>query len=448
MVFRDPAWDVFLEELRAHLADGRMTSAALAEKVGVDEEIVRNWRKGRTHPLLRQLPLIAEVLQMGGDLSSGGADPLYLHRRMGLLPPKPRDEDLIDAAYRLQKLEQKLAEAMDSAGSLGRRGGPGMVVRAGVKSGEWAVAVWPVIEGTKDCPLHVADRIDIRPTDRHPVANDEVWQDQTLKAALRAAYAVPGTRIPRWSTEETDSHWAISHVGSPRSPLVRLPHPGVTSIVCLALTVDSWVNDVASLMGTALGYGLTTTRDLAMEAYGLHHGIALDDHRRIAYEVKLERPPQSRVLSHHAPLGRPPRNPFLPPSERWREDIIFVWLRESDNLLEQWLARDTTARDTTEGSIEDLTEDRRRIDDYAAAVPNPDRVIALPVEKQTTRSASWQQVLECVSTALTQMVNRGFLTTGLADVQAKAEQDDPSVAVPLLRWLRKDGCAAVPTTLT
>src|ERR1700746_211613 len=99
MAFRDPGWDVFLEELRAHL-DGRMTSATLAEKIGVDEETVRNWRKGRAHPRLAQLPLIAEVLQMGGDPSLGGADPLYLHRQMGLLPPRPRDEDLIDAAYR------------------------------------------------------------------------------------------------------------------------------------------------------------------------------------------------------------------------------------------------------------------------------------------------------------------------------------------------------------
>lgn len=45
--------------------------------------------------------------------------------------------------------------------------------------------------------------------------------------------------------------------------------------------------------------------------------------------------------------------------------------------------------------------------------------------------------------ALTQMVDRGLLTTDLAFVHARAEQDDPSIAVPLLRWLRKDGCAAV-----
>jgi transcriptional regulator with XRE-family HTH domain len=64
---RDPAWAVFRTELRAHLT-GRMTSAALAGKLGVDEETVSNWRKGRTHPRLGQLPRIAETLHMGVTL--------------------------------------------------------------------------------------------------------------------------------------------------------------------------------------------------------------------------------------------------------------------------------------------------------------------------------------------------------------------------------------------
>lgn len=168
MAFRDPGWTAFLSELRAHLK-GRMTSAALADKLGVDEETVSNWRKGRTRPRLGQLPRIAEILHMGGNPSADGADPLYLYRQMGMLPPRPRDEELIDVAYRLQRLEQQLADATDRAGSLGRREGASTVVRAAMKTGDWAVAVWPVVEGTPDCPLRVADRIDIRRTDGKPV---------------------------------------------------------------------------------------------------------------------------------------------------------------------------------------------------------------------------------------------------------------------------------------
>jgi transcriptional regulator with XRE-family HTH domain len=437
MAFRDPAWSVFLEELRAHL-EGHMTSAALAGRLGVDEEAVRNWRKGRTHPRLGQLRMIAEILHMGGDPATGDADPLFLYRRMGLLPPKPEDADLIDTAYRLQELEQSLSEAIDRVGSLGRREGANAIVGAAVRTGEWAVAVWPVTEGPADCQLRVADRIDIRRTDERPVTTDDVWQDRALKAALRASHAVPASRTPRWSADPGTSHWSISHVGSPRSPLVPLPHPGVTSVVCFALTVDSWVNDVASLIGTALGYGLTTTRDLTMETYGLRFGRTTGRHRQAVYEVLLERPPEARVLSHFARLSSPPRSPFLPPSGRWQENVIFVWLRESDELLQQWLRRGYA-----QATIDDLVRDRQGIDEYAADVPNPAQVITLDISQQADTSQRWQQVLECVSGALTQMVDRGFLTADLTSVHGKAELDDPSIAVPLLRWLRKDGCAAV-----
>jgi hypothetical protein len=357
---------------------------------------------------------------------------------MGMLPSRPRDEELIDSAYRLQRLEEQLADATDRAGSLGRREGASMVVRAAMKTGEWAVAAWPVVEGPPDCPLRVADRIDIRRTDRRPVTTDDVWQDPTLKAALRASYAVPASRGPRWSTEPGVAHWSITHVGSPRSPLVQLHHPGVASVICLALTLDSWVNDVASLLATALGYGLTLTRDLAMETYGLRAGHTTSRHRQIAYETIRDRLPESRVLSHYARLDNSPRSPFTSPSHHWDNDVIYVWLREDDDVLQEWIDRDYP-----EGTLEHLIIHRQTVDDFASQVPNPAQVITLDISRQEGPAAKWQQVLECVSSALTQMVDRGFLTTDLAFVRTKAEQDDPSIAVPLFRWLRKDGCAAV-----
>jgi hypothetical protein len=375
---------------------------------------------------------------MGGDPSADGADPLYLYRQMGMLSPRPRDEELIDVAYRLQRLEQQLADATDRAGSLGRREGASTVVRAAMKTGEWAVAVWPVVEGTPDCPLRVADRIDIRRTDGKPATADDVWQDPTLKAALRASYAVPASRSPRWSTEPGVAHWSITHVGSPRSPLVQLHHPGTASVICLALTLDSWVNDVASLLATVLGYGLTLTRDLAMETYGLRAGHTTSHHRQIAYETVRDRLPESRVLSHYARLGTPPRSPFISPSHQWDKDVIYVWLREGDDVLQEWVDRGYP-----EVTLEHLITHRLALDDFATRVPNPAQVITLDISRQAGPTAKWQQVLECVSSALTQMVDRGFLTTDLAFVHTKAQQDDPSIAVPLLRWLRKDGCAAV-----
>ena len=107
-------------------------------------------------------------------------------------------------------------------------------------------------------------------------------------------------------------------------------------------------------------------------------------------------------------------------------------------MLQEWIDRGYP-----EVNLEHLITHRFALDDFAAQVPNPAQVITLDISRQTGPTAKWQHVLECVSSALTQMVDRGFVTTDLTFVHAKAEQDDPSIAVPLLRWLRKDGCAAV-----
>lgn len=425
------------EELTRHMRAQKMTVGKLAERLGLPEETVGNWRKGRSHPRLGQLPGLAQVLRMGKDATGATPDPLYLLRRMGALAAPPDDGLLIDAADRLQKLELKLADAMERAGSYGRQGGAAGVVRAATASGRWAVAVWPAVEGTPDCPLRVADRLDIRHSDGRPTSTGDVWADPALKAALRAAYAVPARRTPRWSTDQDTSHWAISYIGAPASPIVQLPHAGVVSVSCVSLIVDSWVNDVASLLAAALGYGLTTTRDLAMEAYGLHSGVTRGEHRRTVHAVKLERPPQQRVWSHHAALGVPPQNPFVPRSGRWREDVIFIRLRESDALLQRYLGR------RLGHTLDELRADRALVDEYTRNLRNPSQIITYEVDAFDAIEDRWQQVLQCVSTALTSLVDRGFLTADLSDLHRRLEREDAAVTRPLLAWLRADGCAAV-----
>ncbi|MFY1649270.1 hypothetical protein ACN27J_33095 [Solwaraspora sp. WMMB762] len=163
------------------------------------------------------------------------------------------------------------------------------------------------------------------------------------------------------------------------------------------------------------------------------------EHRLAAYDAKLQRPPECRVLSHHTPLPGSLRSPFMPMSGRWPENVVFVWLREDDGLLRQWLERPTS-----EFTFDRLASDRAAIDQYAQAAAEPERIITVDTRQTRDTTARWQQVLESVSTALSQMVERGLLTTDLTAVQEKAELDDPAVAGPLLRWLRADACAAVP----
>jgi hypothetical protein len=50
------------------------------------------------------------------------------------------------------------------------------------------------------------------------------------------------------------------------------------------------------------------------------------------------------VLSHYARLGNPPRSPFISRSHQWDDDVIYVWLRESDDVLQECLLSGSRSR--------------------------------------------------------------------------------------------------------
>jgi len=94
-------------------------------------------------------------------------------------------------------------------------------------------------------------------------------------------------------------------------------------------------------------------------------------------------------------------------------------------------------------SLEELIEDRAHLDECITDLRNPGQVVVLNVEHKEPSTEKWQQVLECVSAALTALVDREILRSDLTDVQHQVKMTDPDVALPLLQWLRDDGCAAV-----
>lgn len=433
---RDPAWDAFVQELRSSMAIRGVTAGALAKRLGIAEEDVRNWRRGRTHPRLAQLPAIAAALQMGVEGEPGEpADPLFLPRRMGIVGAPASEAALFDTAFRLQKLELKLAQATDRAGALGRSDGAASVVRAAVGTGAWSVAVWPAVEGLRDCRLHVADRLDIARTDGRATSTEEVWRDPVMKAALRAAYAVPASRSPRWSEDDAVSHWAISHVGSPRSPYVGAPWPGLSSVACLALTVDSWVSDVASLIALSLGFGLTTTRDLAMEVYGLTAGATLPEQRRQAHGHLLNQPPDCRVWSHHAPLDG--SNPFESELDPQPSDgLHFVWFRESDRVFKRWLERGHAGT-----TLSDLQRDRARVDALLETAGKSHSTLVIDVDYSRNAEHMWSQVLDATHRSLTHFVRQGLLDDP-REIHQLVRRAEPDIAVPLFDWLTSRRCPA------
>ena len=429
---QDP-WGAFRIELRRYMAERGVSAPALSRMLSfeVSDDTINNWRKGQARPSLELLPQVSRALSMGGP-PGGPDDPPYLLQRMGLLPAGDPGE-AYSLALRVQKLELRLREAIERNAEAGRDHGLSAIMRAATESQEWAVAVWPAVEGPEECRMRVADRIDLKRFDGAPTTAEEVFNDPALHRSLREAYAVPSTRAPRWSSVEAlhnVSSWSISHIGAPRSPHRRLRHPGAVSVLCYAVTVESWVNDVADLLSRALGYGLTTTRDLAMEVTGIRLSSTSATARAAAHHELQEAPPLRRVWSHHAPPSALTPDPF----RTAREDVPIIWIRECDALLERFAARAPGER-----SVRALLDHRSVLDELAAR--HPTEVLVVEAQHWPDTTDRWRQVLEQTATVFEWLETQGRLAT---DLRSQWEADiatDLGTTNPFLRWLR----TAVPS---
>lgn len=402
-----------------------MTASALADALGVSEDTVFNWRKrrGGSRPQLELLPRIAQILGMGGDLE-GDRQANYLLTEMGLLP-RPSGIDPYETAYRIQKLDLRYREALERSAQGGAAGGVTAVVHAVRESAEWAVAIWPAFEGPPACRMHVSDRIDLRRFDGASLSNTSVFNHPDLHHALREAYAVPSGRQPRWAGSEHDpsvSSWSISHIGAPSSPRRQAAHPGIPSVHCFALTVESWVNDVASLLATSLGYGQTTTRDLAMEVTGVTAHSTSPESRNAAQRSLLARPPLRRVWSHHAVPAMD-----LDPFDTIRSDIPQIWLREDDELLEQHAHKSPLV------SLDDLLRARERVDDLVRRQSRDVQVIE--TSSHLDSDERWLQVLQQVRHIYSWLEDQGAVAEDNRHAWVGAQARDPYVAGPMLAWL-------------
>lgn len=410
---------------------------------GVNRSKVESWRRGAALPPVALIPHIARITDMRDPTAPPDApfDPLYILRRLGLVDEAPTNSSFIDAAYRLQKLQLKLESAQHEIVASGRAAGAARIVQAALRTRLFAVAVWPAVEGPSKHRLHVADRIDIQRTDRAPISRDDVWAQPELKEALRAAYAVPGRRQPRWSPEnETHvSTWSITHVGAPSGPLVSRPHPGLPSIAFSATTLDSWVHDVASLTSLVLGYGLTTTRDLAMETSGLPSSQTRPQDRAEIHEQFLLRPPERRVWSHHGPMTSG-HGAFAAAGGLADPRLVHVRLVESEGLLR----RSIVDRGVDEATAALWFDDRRTGIHDMELVRDASRVIRLDVEDHTRNTAlRWTQVLWGVRTVISELERRGMLRADLTELHNNLRTREPGVAPAVYSWLAEHDCPLV-----
>lgn len=419
----DP-WKAFRAELSRHLALRTMTSLDLAAALQfqVSENVVSNWRKGRSKPNLDLLPRISEVLGMGSP-EAGNHDPGYLLTRMGLLPQTERS-NAYSLAYRVTSLENRYRESLERMSELGRLYGVTSIVQAAARSMRWAAAVWPAVEGTPDCRMHVAARVDLRRLDGAPATVDAAWADPDLHKALRDAYAIPSTRGPRWSTaDDTVSRWSILQLGGPMSPLRRIAHARLPAVHCYSLTVASWINDVAHLVAYAIGYGFAPTRDVAMEVSGIHLGSTRAVDRTAAHAHFLKHTSTRRVWSHHAP----PTDEHPDPFAALDTDVVHVWLRESDDLLRQH----ATARDGVD--LNALLRSRDDVDRLAGTAERD--VLVLDVDVTADVEQRWQQALAASRAVHDHLGSSGRLNADASAHWQEAARLSPGVAAPYLSWL-------------
>ncbi len=448
------AWSIFAKTLTQEMAKTDTSSRDLQRRLRegyptLTEETVANWRRGRSRPSLEMLGPIVDAVNFERR-TPAGEEPfslLVLLEKMKVIPSDPAaDAEVFDRAYRLLKLQLKQQDAEDAFSELGRKASAARIVQATVASSKWAVAVWPAFEGPSPAySLHIADRIDIRRID--PEAgdvDDAVWADPAMKAALRGTNAMPSTQSRRWSelpnagnigesVVDDVSRWAISHVTSPREPVVTSHWNNIRAVALVATTRKSLVNEVASLVAVGLGYGVIATPQLAIAASGRRPTNTRVVEQYNAHQHLLSHPPHRRVWSH---WGMPPGlgdQPFGVYSNVEHSTPRFILLDESNEMLSESV-------DGRLGSKE-LTNARDTLRAAARGFPR-EHLLELKTESLLDRHERWGQVFTQAAEILTWLSGPGmgvFPARLLRETHMHAARRDPDVAAPFLDWLKSEG---------
>lgn len=455
MAAHDVSWEIFRSELKHWMELRRYTNKALADAINsdagdsgltapVDEQIIKRWRHS-TSPPLQALKVIARILGMSGDPSGHAPyDPTYLPRTMGILDAAPEHSELIEAAYRLQSIRAKIADAQSALATATADEGVVNIVRNAMASGLGA-AVLPIVEGPRGYPMHVSDRIDLR----DPLADrpaPEVSEHPSLADALQDAFAVVSRRVPRFccASEVTTngmSPWAVQYVGRPRTGAVHREHLGLPALAITSVTTTPWPDDIAALVAMVLGYGFTTTRELARE-------LVKDPYRADVLRGEIHdsflsaATPLRRVWTHHGDVTPPsnPNAPFRDVQGRVMNQLVHVCLVEDDESLLHTAQHppgrldDERPGDLVQAEYDELRRQRDLLVERAKEISRSERVFRLPVTFSPDAEDRWLQVFRCTLEILTLLSNLG-VSADLRDTHERLVRAEPHVAPQVLRWL-------------
>lgn len=406
-------------------------------------------------------PALAQLLNMQDEgsrllVESLGYDPTYLLRKLEVLPVSGGAlDETIDQIYRLHRLELEInALQMDAA--VAARGSAVASIVAAATGQQYAAAVWPAYEGPSHADgrylMHTADRIDLRRVDGTSAGHNEVWANHVMRSTLSAAFAVRGNVHPRWSTPEdtTVSRWAVKYLGAPMSPRISRPHAGFPCLAISSVTSGAGGSNLAGVVALALGYGVTSTSDLAAHLHDRQAPATTSELRNVVHDRLLGQPRDRRVWHHSALLN--PSNAYSPwaqPSGVAESQLVHVRLVESDELLHE--AADgrsapllgpsgplvkgwQQARDLAMARHKDLDDVLRK------------RILILNVEHvdANDRALLWTRTMEQALQVLNFMHDLGFRPQpSLGQVQVSTMLNESGYAPAVFRWLKDHGAPFV-----
>lgn len=327
--------------------------------------------------------------------------------------------------YNIQRLEMRLRALKNELGQLDRSSGVASITRIARNSAQWSVAMWPVTAGPTSCRMHVEDQVDLRRVDGGATSFSAIFDDPLWHDVLRRTHAVPGQLNSRWSGSDSSvSHWTISHARTPTLPSLRAPYPSVPSVCIYGINIDSGANEVAKLVSVALGYGLTLTRDEAMEQMGIPAWLGATEWepRARAHQNHLDDPPPAVVWAHHAPPLDGVNTDVFGTTDA---NVPIFWLRESDSLFRKYCLR------WPQASMESLLQFRTELDQLATLNPN---ITVIDVESTPSADADWKRCLE----AAAKVLQHPLLLLAMQQSRAawpSYQEQDKDIALPFLQWL-------------
>ena len=450
-----------------------------------NEKLIYNLRSGYVSlPLDLAVP-IAKVVTLRDDHSQDevieryGYDPYFLIDLFGLTPKSPEqleyenlnsrwsqdvDHLLVEKLRRLENLHREIVRREEQAIS---RGGVtrGLLDKV-VASRKYSIAFWPVqiqlkLRSGTHIELYAADRVDFLRLDVESTSAELVWQD--LREPLMTARAWPSIAEIGWPTDpsksENASRWTIRHLDHPRPQRAPGLLPGFPPVVISAVVSSSWAGNLAGIISMVLGYGFTTTSDLARSYEAVvtpNRSIRSStkeeeirftptSHSREYIHNEMLRTPDNNQIWAHVSAGDTefPDSPWKPNAGSIPPDLLHIRLVETDEHLEETAKR--------RGYTGDQVQAWKSLRDKALEATPSKNCLCLDVEYREDSEEIWEDLLRRAVSVL-EFIQEHLELNSHATHEAKRllpthqkewAERDRNLTYPILKLLKDRGAPLV-----